>query len=242
MEKELIGLVVDSVECINSYYKDDIMAVPVLTKDRIAMFKGCINLPDEGEIFLLSHEHILSNGEILEVTEGHNKIYQNVAQTHVQKNLNRESYISFRLDHLFGISIKDIKEIINYSDDILSAPGMPHYVKGMLNLRSQLVTIIDTRCLYKMPVREENKSDAKVLIFDKEGQKFGLIVDSLESILSIDQDKKFKVPSLVTGNVQNQFQEDIKEIISVPLGEKEGALIILNVASVTNRIKSLKSA
>ncbi len=242
VDKDLIGLMVDSVECINSYYSDDIMTVPLLTKDRLAMFKGCINLPDQGEIFLLSHEHILSNNEILEVTEGHSKMYQNAEEHQSLKSRTIESYISFRLDHLFGISIKDVKEIINYTDEILSAPGMPHYVKGMLNLRSQLVTIIDTRCLYKMVTHEEVAKEAKVLIFEKEGERFGLVVDSLESILSIDQDKKFKVPSLLTQGISNQFQDDIKEIVSVQLGEKEGALIILNIGSVTDRIKTLKAA
>lgn len=242
LNTELIGFMVDSVECINSYYTDDIMTVPLLTKDKVAMFSGCITLPEQGEIFLLSHAHILSHHEIMEVTEGHSKIYQNAVETQSLKSRKLESYISFRLDHLFGVSIKDVKEIINYTDEILSAPGMPHYVKGMLNLRSQLVTIIDTRCLYKMKTTDELNDETKVLIFEKEGERFGLIVDSLESILSIDQEQKFKIPSLLTQNISNQFQDDIKEIVSVPLGEKEGALIILNINSVTSRIKSLKSA
>lgn len=242
IDKELIGLMVDSVDCINSYYEDDKMAVPLLSKDRISMFQGCLNLPNEGEIFLLDHEHVLSGPEILEVTEGHSKIYQNVAYENVLKKIDRESYISFRLDHLFGIPIKDIKEIINYTEDILNAPGMPEHVLGMLNLRSNLVTIIDTRSLYKMNVNQEKNSDTKVLIFEKEGERFGLVVDALESILTIDQDKKFKVPSLVTQKIQSQFQNDIKEIVSVAVGEKESALIILNINSVSERIKTAKAA
>ncbi len=243
LERALVGLVVDSVECINSYYKDDVMAVPLLSKERVAMFQGCIKIQDEKEIFLLSHDHIFSNQEIIGVTAGHSKIYQMSEDEKIsKKSVNRESYISFRLDHLFGISIKDIREIINYSDEILSAPGMPEYVKGMLNLRSQLITIIDTRCLYKMDLKDSLDSEAKVLIFENDSEKFGLIVDSLESILTIDHGKKFKVPSIATSTIQNQFQDDIKEIVSVPMGEKEGALIILNVNSVSDRIKSLKSA
>lgn len=242
IEKELIGLMVDSVDCINSYYDDDKMAVPLLSKDRIEMFQGCLNIPNEGEIFLLNHGYVLSGPEILEVTEGHSKIYQNAELKNVLKKIDRESYISFRLDHLFGISIKDIKEIINYSDDILNAPGMPSHVLGMLNLRSNLVTIIDTRNLYKMAATQEKTSDTKVLIFEKDGERFGLVVDALESILSIDQDKKFKVPTLVTQKIQSQFQNDIKEIISVSVGEKESALIILNIESVSDRIRSSKAA
>lgn len=244
INKELIGLMVDSVDCINSYYDDDKMTVPLLSKDRISMFQGCLNIPNEGEIFLLDHENVLSNSEILEVTEGHSKIYQNAEMVNVLKKIDRESYISFRLDHLFGISIKDVKEIINYSDEILNAPGMPSHVLGMLNLRSKLVTIIDTRNLYQMAGAgtTARTSDTKVLIFEKEGERFGLVVDALESILTIDQDKKFKVPTLVTQKVQSQFQNDIKEIISVAVGEKESALIILNIESVSDRIRSAKAA
>lgn len=91
-------------------------------------------------------------------------------------------------------------------------------------------------------VLTERTSDTKVLIFEKDGERFGLVVDSLESILTIDQDKKFKVPTLLTQKIQGQFQNDIKEIVSVAVGEKESALIILNIESVTSRIRSAKAA
>jgi len=242
IDKELIGLIVDHVDCINSFYDEQLIAVPVLGKDRVAMFLGCITTESSHEIFLLDHEKILSNHEVLEVTEGHSKIYQNEVFSETKKSIHKESYISFRLDHLFGISIKDIKEIINYSDEILSAPGMPSFVKGMLNLRSKLVVVIDTRKLYKMDDTKNADTDCKVLIFEKNDEYLGLVVDSLESILSIDQDKKFKVPGLLTQKIQGQFQDDIKEIVSVASGEKEAALIILNIDSVTDRIKNLKAA
>ncbi|MEA9355667.1 hypothetical protein SHI21_05630 [Bacteriovorax sp. PP10] len=66
---------------------------------------------------MLDHGNVLSGAEIMEMAEGHSKIYQNAELVNVLKKIDRESYISFRLDHLFGISIKDVKEIINYTDD-----------------------------------------------------------------------------------------------------------------------------
>ena len=242
IDQELIGLMVDHVDCINSFYDEQLIVVPVLGKERAAMFLGCISMEGFGEIFLIDHGKILSNHEILEVTEGHSKIYQNAAFVESKKSINRESYISFKLDHLFGISIKEIREIINYSDDVISAPGMPFFVKGMLNLRSKLIVVIDTRKMYRMDEPQNQSSECKVLIFEKNDELFGLVVDSLESILSIDQDKKFKVPELLTKKIQGQFQDDIKEIVSVPVGEKETALIILNTNSVSERIKNLKTA
>jgi purine-binding chemotaxis protein CheW len=81
--------------------------------------------------------------------------------------------------------------------------------------------------------------NSKILIFDSGEERFGLIVDAVESILTVDGDKKMQVPSLMVQKVQDQFQNDIKEIITFQQGEqKEGVLIILNMEPVTSRIKN----
>jgi purine-binding chemotaxis protein CheW len=115
---------------------------------------------------------------------------------------------------------------------------MPSFVKGILNLRGRLITIIDTRLLYMMNPANTGTQNLKILIFDSGEERFGLIVDSVESILTVDEDKKMKVPSLMVQKVQDQFENDIKEIITFQQGEdKEGVLIILNMEPVTSRVK-----
>lgn len=241
IEQMFFGLLVDNVESINTFLLDDVMPIPLLSNTRSNIFRGCVSLGDVGEVILLNDQAILSNQEIIEITHGHSKIYdEHFEEKSAQKtHRNRQSYISFKLDHLFGVSIKDIREIINFSDQIISAPGMPLFVKGILNLRGKLITIIDTRSLYVMEQSEFSKENSKILIFESGEERFGLIVDSIESIITVDEDKKMKVPSLMVQKVQNQFAADIKEIITIPKEdhEREAVLIILNMEPVTSRIK-----
>ncbi len=246
IDNELFGLQVDAVENISTYTQDQIMPIPLLNKKRSSMFLGCISFGDQGDIILLNYQEVLSNNEIIEITQGHSKIYSTNVESKeltARKNISRQSYISFKLDHLFGVSIKDIREIINYSADIISAPGMPSFVKGILNLRGILITIIDTRQLYLMGEATIRPESSKILIFDLDQERFGLIVDSVESILTVDDLSKMKVPSLMVQKVQDQFEKDIKEIITIKQEEnKEGVLIILNMEPVTTRIKHSISA
>jgi purine-binding chemotaxis protein CheW len=241
IEKELFGLLVDGVESINTYTLENVMPIPLLNKARSKMFLGCISFDNLGDIILLNYNEVLNNSEIVEITHGHSKIYSSSAEEELfisKKKVNRQAYISFKIDHLFGVSIKDIREIINYSDDIISAPGMPSFVKGVLNLRGKLITIIDTRLLYSMGEAKLKFENSKILIFDSLEESFGLIVDSVESIVTIDGDKKMKIPSLMVQKVHDQFENDIKEIIAFKQSEqKEGILVILNMEPVTSRIR-----
>ncbi len=244
IEDVLFGLLVDSVESINPYLLNEIMPIPLLSNKRSKMFQGCITLPDLGEVLLLCSDGVFSNDEVVEITQGHSKIYKLESKANEKKkNINRETYISFRLDHRFGISIKDVREIINYTDDIISTPGTPSTVKGVLNLRGRLITIIDTRGLYEMTTPEKMNCDLKILICDDGSERFGLIVDSVESILTIDEDSKMKVPSIMVQNIKDKFGNDIKEIVSVKQEDnKESALIVLNMLPVLSRIKGVVAA
>lgn len=250
--EELFGLLVDSVESISTYMSNDIIPIPLFQKNRSAMFLGCITLgihDQSVEVLLLNHDHILNNEEVFAITHGHSKIYQSENETGRDANSfkkkfsKREAFISFKLNHLFGVSIGDIREIINYPQELMCPPGMPSFVLGMLNLRGEMVTIIETRILYDLKKDREISGDSKILIFISNEEKFGLVVDSVENIVNIDNDHKMKVPGLMTQQVSGQFGADIKEIVSIPLDEnKDGALIILNMEPVTERIRRSMSA
>ncbi|MGZ3773910.1 MAG: chemotaxis protein CheW [Pseudobdellovibrionaceae bacterium] len=247
VENELFGLLVDSVESINSYLADDIMPIPIVSRARAKMFQGCISVTGLGEVILLNQNEVLNDEEILKITEGHSKIYssQSNAGFDKKRNLNKQVYISFKLDHLFGLPIKDVREIINYTEEITITPGLPPTIKGILNLRGKLVTIIDTRLLYKLDSKSSiNETKAqKILIFDIGDDSFGLIVDSLESIITVDDDKKTKVPEIMSQKVRHQFENDIKEIVTIQQAEQsDRVLIILNVMPVISRIKDMKTA
>jgi len=243
VEKEFFGLLVDSVESINTYTAEGIMPIPLLTTDRMNMFQGCISIGEKGDVILLNQQGILSNDEILQVTHGHAKIYQandTENKDRLKASAHKQVYISFQLNHLFGVPIREVKEIINYSNEVLDAPGMPSFVKGVLNLRGKLVTIVDTRALYNLHGGEkENTSESKIIVFQKNEDQFGLIVDSVESIVSVTEQDKLQLPDFFKRGADEALQKDVKEVIDIPgPNGKNLSLFILNVEPVIQRLKS----
>lgn len=235
LDNIFFGFLVDAVESIITYRVDEVMAIPLLTNKRVDMFKGCI----PGEIILLNQKNILLDEEVKMITHGHKHIYnrEKEEESKRKEKTHRESFISFKLDHLFGVSIKDVKEIIEYTDDLAHSPIKSEVVRGILNLRGELVTIIDARKLYGME-HKDNNEHAKILIFDDHNEKFGLVIDSIESIVMVDQEKKMNIPSLMTSEIRDKFSHDIKEIVSI---EEKEILVILSIPPMISRIRQRAS-
>ena len=54
-------------------------------------------------------------------------------------------WVTFRLDNeTYGINVMQVQEVLRYSE-IAPVPGAPSYVLGIINLRGNVVTVIDTR-------------------------------------------------------------------------------------------------
>jgi purine-binding chemotaxis protein CheW len=237
IEKEFFGLMVDAVDNISTYYPKDIMPIPLISKDRYEMFEGIIEFPDTSEVVLLNHHKVLSNSEVIQITRGHSKIYQENNQAEsAKKNTKRYVYISFRLNYNFAVSIREIKEIIDNPKDITKAPGIPELVKGILNLRGNLVTVIDARLLYNLEAHESHNQ--KILIFQTGSEIFGLLVDSVESILTVNEDQKKHLPEILYSEASKGYKADVKEALEITdsKGEKI-SLMILDTLPIADRIR-----
>lgn len=243
IEKNLFGFLVDEVNNINSYYNDDVMPIPLLSPERAEMFLGCIEFQGGTQTILLNHQKILSNKEIVELVQGHSKLYQTQDENESSKKAGqRHVYISFRLDQLFGVPINEVKEIIEQPKELVNAPGLPSYMSGVLNLRGQLITIIDARKFYQLN-SQAPATPPKVLIFQSGTEKFGLLVDSVESILTIHEGQKMALPKVFYQKTFDHYQNDIKEALEIPSeGGTKTALMILNIEALSQRLRLEKSA
>ncbi len=78
------------------------------------------------------------------------KIQQNTAET-AERNDEVLQWVTFRLDQeTHGINVMQVREVLRYSD-IAPVPGAPSYVLGIINLRGNVVTVIDTRARFGLP-------------------------------------------------------------------------------------------
>lgn len=112
---------------------------------------------------------------------------------------NRElQLIVFRLDDLLlGLEIDRIQEI-NRQLEITKVPRTPDYVRGVINLRGEVVTVIDPKSILGLPSSEISRS-ARNLVIQADGEMIGLLVDQVADILSVNSAEIAPSPANIRG-------------------------------------------
>ena len=92
----------------------------------------------------------------------------------------------FRIDNaLYGIDIVHIQEI-NKNLSYTKINDSRKYIKGVLNLRGQIVTVIDLRIKFGRAPATENDPNRRMIIVNYQNENVGLLVDSIDDIINID--------------------------------------------------------
>ncbi|KZZ05624.1 chemotaxis protein CheW [Oleiphilus sp. HI0073] len=126
-------------------------------------------------------------------------------------------YVTFRLDdETYGINVMQIQEVLRYSE-IAPVPGAPHYVLGIINLRGNVVTVIDTRTRFGL-AQSEVSDQTRIVVLELECQVVGVLVDSVAEVVYLKESEIETAP-----NVGND--ESARFIQGVC--NKNGELIIL---------------
>lgn len=126
-------------------------------------------------------------------------------------------WVTFRLaDEIYGINVMQVQEVLRVSE-IAPVPGAPHYVLGIINLRGNVVTVIDTRIRLGLATSEVTDSTRIVII---EGAKHvvGILVDCVAEVVDLTVSDVESAPSV--GN-----DESAKYIQGV--ASRDGELLIL---------------
>jgi len=210
-----LGFLVDEVESILHFTSDEVLAIPLLSKERSAMFAGCVARAGEEDVILLDHEGIFSRSEIGEMDLGHRQLYPAQAKAAAaSQRAGRKAYLSFRVGELFALELKQVREIIDHAGDISHPPGLPDYLCGVLNLRQQLISLVDLRRLYGM---EAGEGSGKVLVIEREEGRYGLVVDAVADIVTVDDGKRFAAPSLMKTSAAAQgLSAESNEVVELP--------------------------
>lgn len=97
-----------------------------------------------------------------------------------------DQYLTFTLaGEDYGIDILRVQEIRGW-DETTRLPNMPDYVRGVVNLRGNIVPVYDLRLRFNMPFREYTKNTVVIVIRTEEslgGKSIGIIVDAVADVL-----------------------------------------------------------
>lgn len=106
-----------------------------------------------------------------------------------------EKYLSFLLDNQFyAFHINDVCEIIGMQE-IVPVPEFPDYAKGIINLRGDLIPVIDVRLRFCKNEVDYNERTC-IIILTIKGTNVGFIVDTVDEVLDIDKSNISGVPKL----------------------------------------------
>ena len=100
-------------------------------------------------------------------------------------------------DEEFGVDILRVQEIIRMMD-ITKVPKAPDFVEGVINLRGNVIPIIDLRKRFGMEARERDKH-TRTIVIEINNMIVGFIVDAVSEVLRIPSDTVEPPPPVVSG-------------------------------------------
>ncbi len=126
-------------------------------------------------------------------------------------------WVTFRLENeVYGINVMQVQEVLRVSE-IAPVPGAPDFVMGIINLRGNVVTVLDTRRRFGLPDKEPD-DETRIVILETEEAVVGILVDSVSEVVELDRNEIESSP-----NVGND--ESSKYIQGV--ANRKGELLIL---------------
>lgn len=97
-------------------------------------------------------------------------------------------YLTFALGpEEYGLEILKVREIIGYME-ITAVPQTPHHVKGVINLRGQVIPVVDLRAKFAMETTEVTEQTCIIVVEITQGQysfNTGMVVDRVQEVLDI---------------------------------------------------------
>ena len=113
-------------------------------------------------------------------------------------DVNLQKYCTFYLENnYFGIEVEQVQEIIR-SQPITPVALAPVAIKGLINLRGQIVTAVDLRKLLELPPRESNVDLMNIVVSTNMGA-YSLLVDRVGDVLELANDCSEPPPENIDG-------------------------------------------
>ncbi|ARP37615.1 MULTISPECIES: chemotaxis protein CheW [Vibrio] len=131
-------------------------------------------------------------------------------------------WVTFQLEEeTYGINVMQVREVLRYSE-IAPVPGAPDYVLGIINLRGNVVTVIDTRSRFGL-MQGEITDNTRIIVIESERQVIGILVDSVAEVVYLRSSEIDTTPSVGTDEsakfIQGVSNRDGKLLILVDLNK-----------------------
>ncbi len=134
----------------------------------------------------------------------------------------------------FGVDILMVQEIIRGAS-VTPVPNSPDFVEGVINLRGNIIPVIDLRKRLNLYTKETGRTKNWILILEIEGRVTGFVVDSVTEVIKIQESTIEPPPEIVVAGLESQYIRGVCDI-----GEALLILLDFNRILLLDEIKRLK--
>ena len=140
-----------------------------------------------------------------------------------ESNIDVERFLEFSLGtEDYAIPLLSVREVISVPETT-PIPKAPSHFLGIMNLRGQVISVVDLRTKLKIK-KKEGENEESVFIVDIQGMNLGVVVDSINKVLAFNVNEINQVPE-IESQVNAEYIDGVYR--------KENSLtVLLNVAKV----------
>lgn len=142
------------------------------------------------------------------------------------KVVDRQQYVVFQIDREeFGVDILRTKDIHRYTK-ITRVPNAPPYVKGVINIRGEIIPVVDLRVRFNLEASDEVQENTRIITVLIRDYQIGLLVDSVNEVLWLDEDA-IEPPPSVYGGIDQEYLMGVGKL-------NERLIVLLNLERILN--------
>ncbi len=207
----VVGMQVDAVSEVLSLPGPAVEELPRFAGDGDGeQLRGVAKL-DNGQrlIMLLDASRILPIADMdsLAAITGKESAMDNTEVDARRRIADERLFVGFRIEQEeFGVPIEYVQEII-WMTRITRVPRTPPFVEGIINLRGNVLPVIDLRKRFSLPARSATESTS-IIVVDVDGRRTGVIVDEVSEVRRLAADAIEPPPSVV-GSIDSSFVKGI---------------------------------
>jgi len=133
--------------------------------------------------------------------------------------------LTFSLDNvLYGVNVSQVREVKNF-EGVTPVPYAPIYVRGVTNLRGEVIPVIDLRVRFGMTTEKNENTNIMIIVQDK--HPVGIMVDSVMEVLTLSKKD-------IEANPDSLIVDKSEAVLGVAKHEKE-LIILLDLLKVVSK-------
>ncbi len=127
------------------------------------------------------------------------------------REIEQRQFVIFQIGREeYGVNITQAKEIIKPSK-ITNVPNTEEHILGVINLRGQIVSVVDLRKRFNMVIDEDEDEHLRIITVLVRDNLIGLMVDAVNEVVWLSEDEIEPAPE-VAGGIKQEFLQGVGKV------------------------------